>query len=417
MSRPVLRRALAWLICAAGAACYLYYGIYKMLAVNFDVLGLDFYRGCVAAGNFLDGRPIYVLPGWLNPLPYFPGALAVFLPFSRLPAYSAALCWFAIGHALLAGVFIMLYRAGAGRGRLFSAAAASASVLLSGSVYQTLQTGNVNILVFAGLGLCYHLILRGREAAVPPLLAVFAALKLAPAALAAIYLRPGCLPRLRSFFLWCAAFALLSLVFFGLRENLYFIRQLPEAGRYSHIFHGTSLTFFAGIFSGGSRPGEVFLLSMGLFALLLFLWLRRPTDPAADPRAARAVDLFGASIIMTLVAPSSWIMYCALFAAPFYFVLLALLEGRGGFRLLPVFLLAYGVFGAWEFLYFHLTVPFANLTIREIAMSRESWPALYAALFSLHFLLDLALFFWALANRAGLCRAAGRLLPAGGAGD
>jgi len=411
-TRPRPRSALAVLILAAGLVLYFYYGAYKILYSHFEIVGLDFYRGCLAAANFLDGRSIYAMPGWLNPYCYFPLALLIFMPFCRLPAYEAVMAWFIICHALILFSFVLVYKAGSCRGRLLSAAAASLAIFFSGSVYQTVQTGNVNIIIFAGLCLVYTLILRGRAAALPPLLAFFASLKIAPAALAAVFLRKKDKGAFLAFTLSCFALAVLSVAFFGIGNNLEFLRQLPSIGRFSGLFHGTSLTFVLNIFLGGAYPGPVFAASLLFFSGLVWLWFRKAAScaPEKGDRAAAAVDLFIATVIMTLAAPSSWIMYCAFFAFPFYLILFTVLEGGHGLKGLPLFALVFFIFSSWEILYFHLPVPFANLTIREIYVARAAWPFLYPALFSLHFLLDLALFFWALANYKELCRIAAGFL-------
>lgn len=414
--RRQLSSALAVLIIAGGIVLYFYYGVYKMLFAHFEVVGLDFYRGCLAAANFLEGRSIYDMPDWINPFSYFPAAVLLFIPFCRLSHPAAVMAWFLICHALILFTFFLMYKAGSRRDRLLSAAAASLALLFSGPLYQTLQTGNVNIIIFAGLSLIYVLILRGLAAPVPALLALFAALKLAPAALAAVFLKRKDWRALLVFSLSCLGLAVLSLMFFGFDNNLEFLKRLPGLGRYSGVFHGTSLTFVLKILLGDAHPGGVFAATMLFFAGLVWLWLRRARSCAVqDDRGAAAADLFIATIIMTLAAPSSWLMYCLFFAFPFYFITFAVLKGGHGLRWLPLAAMVFFVFSSWEVIYYQLPVPFVNLVVKDIVLDTAAWPFLSPALLSLHFLLDLALFFWALLNYEGLCRIVADFIPGAGA--
>lgn len=389
-----------------GAIFYFYYGFYKPLAHNFDVQGLDFYRGCLAALNLLEGRSIYDIPDWLNRYSYFPLSVVIYLPFSRLRAYEAVSAWFGLSHVLVLASFFILYRLGASKGRLLSAAAASAAVFFSMPLYQMLQTGNVNILIYAGLCLAYLLMARNRPGWVPALLAFFTAIKLAPAALAAIYLRSRNVRGLLVFAGTGLALAGASLVIFGLHENMQYLRQFPEMNRYSYFFHGMSFTFVSGLIGGESYPSLVVFGSLALFVFLIWFWLRKAgVYPAAAAGPAAAVDLFMATLIMTLTAPSMWLMYGALFAAPFYAVIRSLLSGYKGFKAVPVFILTFVFISFWEIIYYQVPLPFANLNMHQIWLQREVWPLLSRIFFSMHFLSVLVLFFWAAANYGELRKA------------
>ncbi|HAN04200.1 MAG TPA: hypothetical protein DCQ25_02870 [Elusimicrobia bacterium] len=403
--RPQLRTLLLSLVIVSSMLFYLYYGIYKPLSQNFDVQGLDFYRGYMAAANLLDGRSVYDIPAWFNRYSYFPLSVVIYLPFSRLPVYEASLAWFALSHGLVLASFFIVYKLGATQGKLLSAAAASAAVFLSMPLYQTLQTGNINILIFSGLCLAYLLMAKNRPGLLPALLAVFASIKLAPAALAAVYLRRKDVRGLIVFVLTSLALACASLVIFGLHENLQYLKQFPELSKYSHFFHGMSLTFVSGLFLGGNQLYLILPASLALFAFLVWFWFRKAgAYPAAANGPAMAVDFFMATLVMTLTAPSIWLMYGALFTVPFYAVIHSLLSGRKGFKAVPVFVLAFILNSFWEIFYYQVPLPFANLTLRQIWLQREIWPMLARGFFSLHFLSALALFFWAGANYGELLK-------------
>ena len=74
-----------------GCIVYIYYGIYKMLFVHFDIVGGDFMRGCYAAENFMNGRPLYSMPPGWSPYFYPPIATLVFIPFTCFTPKTATL--------------------------------------------------------------------------------------------------------------------------------------------------------------------------------------------------------------------------------------------------------------------------------------------------------------------------------------
>lgn len=385
---------------AGGLFFYFYYGAYKLLYVNFAVLGQDFMHGYFAAENFFAGRSIYIMPQLFTAYPYFPPVTFIFMPFLKFAEAEARLLWLLLGHVLTGIACWKIYRFGSGRSKTLSAASAAAVVLFSTPLYQMLQTGNINIFIFFGLSLVYAGLLSGRSGLVPPLLAVFFFIKVFPALLMGVFLRRRNCAAFGYFALTLAVLAAVSVAVFGVRDSLFYFRQLPVITQYPGIIHAMSFTYFFKLFWPQADALALFFPNLGFLIALAAIWWRvsgKQPERAGGPGAA-AADLFVLTVIMTLVVPSSWTIYCALYAIPFYFVVFSLLEGRHDFKFSLVFVLVLLFFNFWENIYYHLPLSSGYLTARAVELDKSLHPVLFPLIFSMHFVANLALFGWILAN-------------------
>lgn len=414
---PSFPRAAGLLaLVAAGAAFFLYFGIYKMFAVNFGIQGQDFMHGYHAANNFFSGRSIYEMPPPFTPYPYFPPATLLFMPFAWLPGDPAKTLWLLCGLALTALSFRTLYGFGRGGGKLASAAAASGALLLSTPLYQMLFTGNLNVFIFTALVLVYAALLGGRRALVAPAFALFAVVKIFPALLMGFFARRLDLRAWAAFALTLCGAAVVSLALFGAADTSFYFRQLTGLTRFAGPIHSMSMTFIMKLALPQADAGLLLLPNLLLLAGLAAAWWRVSGKHAgrADGPGAAVTDLFLLTAGMILVMPYAWTFYCAFYAVPFYFALRSFLEGRRDFKLPFFFPVALAFLNLWEILYYHFPLAGRSVTPRVVEMARESYPALFPAVFSLHFLVNLALFFWALWNYRELAENIGRLRGAAG---
>lgn len=399
-----------------GVLFYLYYGVYKIYFSGFDILGGDLVRGCLVARNYLSGLPLYLLPPGWNGYPYFPPVTLIFVPFSVFGDTTAVTLWFLLGQVLVAAVFWTVYRYGRRNGRLLSAAAAAAAVLFSMPLCSTLQTGNINILIFFGLVLVYSGLLSGRTGFVPAALAVFTAIKIFPAILAGLFIRRRQYRAFGTFVLCLAGLAVLSLVVFGVDSNSAYLRQLPAFTRFAGLIQAMSLTFFIKLF-WPEAPMPFLIAASGAFliALAALWWGAAAKAPGGERTPGAGVaDLFALTAIMVLVYPSSWIMYGAFYAVPFYFVAFSWLDGRSDFKRGWVFGLAFFLTCFWEIIYYQLPLSAGGLTLQKVWVTKELHPVLYRCGFSVMFLANLALFGWILSNYRELEKAVERVRPDGG---
>ncbi len=399
-------------VAAAGTAFYAYYGIYKILAESRGILGQDFLRGCIAAGNYFVGRSIYEMPPLVNPYSYFPPVTLIFMPFAHMRPETAALLWFALSQMLSLAVVLGLYRYGRPRGRCASAAAAALAVGFSTPLFQILLTGNINILIYAGLALIYALQLSGRTVLVPAMLAAFSIIKIFPAVLAGGLARRRQYAALAVFAVALAAAVAVSLIVFGTSDNLVYFRQLSAFTRFSGIFHTMSLTFFIKLFSPDAGMLLLFSANVLFFSLLFGAWwIISSGSGLKDERGVSAADIFALTVLMVLIAPASWPMYAALFAVPSYFIYLSLINGGSGLRY-PWFFVAISMFlNLWEIIYYHSPLGPGGIPPSAVWLNREAYPVAYRTLFSLHFAAALLLFCWILANYKALAGIMGREAP------
>jgi len=402
---------------AAGVIFYCYYAIYKMAAVGFDIVGFDFLHGRIAMENFLAGRPIYTpVPGPLCPATYLPLVSSVFLPFCRLPPDEARVLWFVLGHILILFTLWNIYKYGRGKNRLHSAAAAAAALLFSMPLYSMLQTGNINILIFTGLGLIYAFILSGKWTPVAFFVAGFAAIKIFPAFLMAVFVKKKDWRACLNFLFFVILIALVSLIAFGPENNIAFVRGLPGMKHYVDTLYTTSLVFFLRLFWPGMPGALLYSADLVFMLLLLVVWMKTSGSYAGtvQDRAVAVVDFFAVTVILLLIMPSAWISYTALLIFPFYFVIFTLLGGEHKLRYAGVFIGLFILLSFWEIYYYHLPVTSHGVTIRGVESARSSYPVLYPLLFSLHFILNLAFFGWISINYKELCEA---VKPLAGSSD
>ena len=289
---------------------------------------------------------------------------------------------------------------------MISAAAVAAVMFFSNPLYQMLLTGNINILIFSGLSLVYAAILSGKNNFVSVALAFFSAIKIFPAIMMGVFIRRRNYSACGYFILALAAMAVVSFAVFGVQNNRIYIQQLPSMTRFAGLFHAMSFTFFVKLFWPGVKMQVLFLANIAFLGALAAVWWRvsgTGFEGKYGPGTA-ATDLFALTAIMVLVAPLSWIMYCAFFIMPFYFVVFSMLEGRRDFRFPGVFILVFLFMSFWEILYYHLPLSAGHLTARSVDMERGLHPVLFPLIFSLHFIACLSLFWWILSNYRELAK-------------
>jgi hypothetical protein len=394
------RTILYFAVIAAGAIFYLYYGVYKIFCTGSALYGQDFTRGLLAAGNYLGGRSIYLMPPSVNPYYYSPPVTLIFMPFMKLSVPAAKMLWLLVCHILAATAFFAIYGYGSKAGKALSAAAAAAVLLFSTPLYQTLFTGNLNMLIFSGLALAYAALLSGRDRLVPPALAVFSVIKVFPIILMGVFIRRRDYAACRYFMFAAATVATVSLAVFGVENNLAYIRQLPSMTRFAGPLHSMSFSFFVKLFWPGVGTPVLISVNAAFLSVLWALWLKASgTGSAVEHTPGMVVtDLFALTAIMILVLPSSWVMYCVLYSMPLYFVFFSFLEGRKDFRFPWVIIAVFLFMDFWEILYYHLPLSVGGLTARMLEIEKGRHSVLFPLIFSGHFMANLCLFFWVLFN-------------------
>ena len=260
------------LIIISGLLFYLYYGVYKILFVDFNISGEDFTRGCFAARNFISGRPIYDMPPFVHPFAYSPPVTLMFLPFAKLSNTTAKTLWLLLGHILTGLCFWQLYRYGEKESRLRSAAAAAAVIAFSTPLYQMLFNGNINILIFFGLSLAYAGLLSGRSSFIPAVIALFSLIKVFPAILMGVFVRRRNYLYAGYFVLTIIIMAVVSFSVFGLESNITYVHQLPGMARFAGIFHTMSLTFVIKLFRPAASMHTLFFGNLAFFCVLAVSW-------------------------------------------------------------------------------------------------------------------------------------------------
>ena len=405
-------------IIAAGAAFYCYYGIYKIYYVDLETLGGDFFTCYLAARNFMTGNSVYLQGQDGFPYVYAPPVTLIFIPFLRFNELAATKLWFLLGHGLLATSFWTICRYGWRKDKMLSAAAASVAMLFSMSIYGILHTGNVNILIFAGLSLVYAGLLSGRAGYVPAALAFFSLIKIFPVILAGLFIRRRNYSACAWFLLSLAGFAVVSFAVFGVQNNLGFIRELSSFPNFSAPMHAMSFTYFLKLFWPGIPMPVLLAVNAVFFAALWLLWWREAAaGPDGKAGPGRAVtDLFALTVIMFLMHPTSWVTYGAFLVMPFYFVVFSMLEGRRDFKAGWVFGLLFVFINFWEIFCYQLPLSFSFLTMRQVWLERSLYPFLYQLFYSAHFAANLALFWWILSNYRELAGNAERITAGNRAG-
>jgi hypothetical protein len=236
-------KLLKFLILIAGIIFYLYYGIYKMIFVHFDLVGRDLLYMHHAVHNLMEGRSIYLMPSDFNPFFYPPLAVLFFLPFGFLEPSIAITGWFILTHLIVLCSAFLIYRCGSQVNKLNSLVAIVAAFGFSMPLYGNILTGNINILVLLGLSLTYFLILINKERAATLALTVSSFLKIYPALLMAVFFRSKKWKLIESFIVFSFILAIISLGIFGLSDHENFLRQLPDGYKYVGPIYNASFTF------------------------------------------------------------------------------------------------------------------------------------------------------------------------------
>lgn len=383
-----------------GLSFYFYYGIYKMIYIHFHLVGPDFERGYYAAQNFVQGHLIYTMPNGINPYYYLPLTVLIFLPFCKFPLHQAIIIWFILTHIFILFSICIIYKYGYRKNRMNSAVAAITALFFSMPLYQTVISGNINILIFAGICLVYGSVISGKRNLIPLILAGCTYLKIYPALLMAAFIRNRDYRACKSFFLLAALLGILSIGIFGLASHYILIQRLPSLSKFIGLYHCMSFTFFMKLFLPECYENMILIGNFMFFLLLLILWWKKSqtySDPKSD-NTSIIIDLFVLTVITVLVTPSSWIMYHALFIVPFYFIIFTLLENRNQLKYIGVFIVLFCLINFWEIIFYQLPLSFDHLTIREIGQNKSAFPVLYPLLYSLHFILNVIFFSWLLLN-------------------
>lgn len=401
---------------AAGLLFYLYFGVYKMFCVHPGAVGGDFIKGYFAAVNFLGGSSIYEMPAGTNPYYAFPLATLLFLPFAGLTPSGAKMLWLALCHLLSWVSFYLIYSYGSRNNSRISLLSACAVMLFSMPLYGMFLTGNTVVLIFFGLTLIYSGLLSGAGRLIPAVIAGFSALKIFPVIMMGLYAGEKDRSAIRVFVLACASICALSLLAFGIKDNLVYFRQLGEMDKFHVYFSSLSLSSLLRFFHQGEaswfRACASFLFLSVLFALW---WSKVKNVPVGAVQAGRrATDLFALTVMMLLVFPASWFMYWGLLIMPFYFIVFSILEGRREFKCQSGFVVLVVLINLGEIIYYHFPLSGSYLTMRQIAAQKDVYPFLYPLVFSAGFFLTLALFGWILLNYNALVSAVSRISsPAG----
>lgn len=380
-----------------GLAFYCYYGIYKMIFVHFELVGGDFIKGYYAAQNFMEGSTtIYMMPRNINPFLYPPISLVVFLPFSFLSSYQAVISWYILSHVVIIISAWMIYNFGSKVHRLNSAIAIVVALGFSMPLQSMILTGNINLLIFGGICLVYHLILSGKKRLVFLVLAGCTYLKIYPALFMFSFIRNKNWVASTSFVIAVVILGIVSIGIFGLDDHYNFIRQLSLGSKYIGIFHSMSLTFIMKLFLTEYYGKTIIVCNIIFGMFILMLWWRRANRNL--DQMAIIVDLFIITVIAVLLFPSSWMSYHSFFIIPFYFILFGWLQNKNQFRYIGIFIVLFFIINFWGIIVYQLPLSLNGLTIHEIGLNKQKFPVLYPLIYSIPFVLNMVFFSWLLIN-------------------
>lgn len=385
-----------------GAIVYIYYGIYKMFFVHFDLSGCDFMTGYYAAENFMNGRPLYSMPPGWQPYFYPPIATSIFIPFTCFPPKTATLAWLLITHLLVLSSLALAYLCHSMEDKMDSAVAASIAFGLSFPLFVNILVGNITILIFFCITLIYYSLFFRKDHIIPYLLSVCTFFKVYPAFFMFFYLRNKDWKVLFRFILTCFVIGLISLGIFGTKEHFYFVSKLPDLNHYVGVLHCASFSYFLKLFFP-QYSNALYALANGLFLLfLLILWLyccrqNKSFKPVDDHRTTM-IHYFIMTAIIIMIVPSSWLTYHTLYIVPFYFIIYSWLHNRIHYKYFSIFLIIFVLINLWEPIAYHLPVTLDGLTISELSTNKNEHSIMYPLFYGIPFILNMVFFFWLLLN-------------------
>ena len=380
---------------------YLYYGIYKILFVNFSSAGIDFSSGYYAAQDFFKGHNVY---GRNYNYWYLPMDLLLFFLFATTTLHKAIVIWFIISQLLALLSFCLLYKSGSKTNRLNSAVAVTTSLCLSMPLYQNIFSGNINMLIFAGISLAYALIFAGRTKWVPIIISFLTFLKIYPAFFMSTFIRTRSYSLFKMFVLFSGLLLLLSISIFGLEMHYSFLSHLQALSNFVGKYHCLSFSFVMILFLPQVHANIIFVINLLFCAVLLILWWRnaqRRPEPEFTT-SATIVDLFVLTVILVMVLPSSWLFYHSLFIPIFYFIILIWLERKEQLAFIKGFWCLFFLINFWEIIMYQIPLTPDGVAFYQINTNRESYPLLYPIIASVPFLLNVLFFAWLLINYRGL---------------
>jgi hypothetical protein len=383
-----------------GPLFYLYYGIYKMLFVNYENLGTAFRLCYFAAQSYLEGRPVYDTGEGDLPFLYPPLALIVFIPFHSLSPKCAVILWFIINHILILFSAWMIFRIGRAINRENSMIAAVAAFFLSLPLYHVLFVGNINIVIFTIACLSYYFIFSGGLKSIPWLLSFCSYLKVFPALWMIVFVRNKKWKLIRNFLIALIALGGISLFLFGLDQHVRFMKNLPQGIKWLGPFQAMSFSFVMKSFLNEASDKTVMICNL-LFGLsLLAIWWSKAHDLSseANEKSKIAADFSILSVLTVLVVPYSWMHYHIFFIVPFYFILFSWLQDRYHLKFIGLFFILFFLISFWEIIIYQLPLSGNGLTMMSVWENKGQFPILHRVIFSLPFVFNLVFFGWLIAN-------------------
>ena len=374
-----------------------------MLFVHFDIVGGDFMRGCYAAENFMNGRPLYSMtPGW-SPYFYPPIATLVFIPFTCFTPKTATLAWLLITHLFVLSSIALVCLCHSKEDKMDSSVAAAISFGLSFPLFGNILAGNINVLIFFFITLIYYSLFFRKDHIIPYLLSICTFLKVYPAFFMLAYFKSKNWKAISRFILACFVVALISLGIFGMKAHLHFISALPDINHYVGVLHCASFSYFMKLFFP-QYSNALYAMADGLFLLiLLVLWQyccrqNGSFKPVDDQHAPMMIHYFIMTAIIIMIVPSSWLLYHTLYIVPFYFIIYSWMHDRIHYKYFSIFVILFILINLWEPITYHLPVTLDGLTIKELSANKNEHPIMYPLFYGIPFILNLVFFFWLLLN-------------------
>lgn len=380
--------------------CYIYYGIYKMIFVHFDLVGGDFLKGYFAVKNFIDGRPLYLMPENWNPYFHPPISTLLFFPFAFLKQNYAVFLWFLINHAIIIISGWLIFSTHSNENRKNSAFAAMITICFSFPIYGNILTGNINIMIFFCIIAIYYFLFTNKQIYIPFLLSAATFIKIYPVLLIIIFIRNKQYQLVKYFTLSLFLIGLISLLIFGSDIHIYYLYALSHAIDFVGIFHAMSFVYVIKIYFPELNTIIISLMNAFIGIMLLSAWWLRSGKSIIEERSVSnsVLDLFIITVVVVILFPSSWLHYHALFIFPFYYILFVRLQGQTRFIWFPCFMIIFSLINFWEPIIYHFPLSVDGLTIKTIGQNKGKFPILYPLFYSCPFIFNCAFFVWLLLN-------------------
>jgi hypothetical protein len=380
----------------SGIMCYIYYGIYKMIFVHFDILGGDFLKGYLAAKNFLDGRPLYLMPENCNPYFYPPISTFLFLPFAFLKQNHAVFLWFIMNHAIIIMSCWLIFSTHKNENWKNSALAALSTICFSFPLYGNMQTGNINIMIFFCIIAIYYFLFANKQIYVPFLVSAATFFKIYPVLLIVIFIRNKQYQSVKHFILSVLLIGLISLLIFGSDIHINYLYALSRGIDFVGIFPAMSFVYVTNIVFPELNKAIISLMNAFIGIVLLSVWWFRSQQSIPKERSVSnsVLDLFIITVVVVILFPSSWLFYHALFIFPFYYILFVWLQGRTRLIWFPSFLIIFFLISFWEPIIYHFPLSVDGLTIKTIGQNKDKFPILYPLFYSCPFIFNCTFFVW-----------------------